>query len=120
MKVFARSGRSGLFWYEYAVIVMFVVVFAYIATMQFLSIQENVRAISCRGSRKNINDSLEKAREKSPQMEFGMTLKPIDLKKLVENKFLDYEPVCASGGLYKINAKGEAYCDFHNMEKEDE
>ena len=106
--------RRGLTIYELIGLVLFIIIFLYVATIQYFNIQENIAEISCRSVRKSVNRALESYRTEHPNSEVGLVNKRVNIEKLIKGGNLKYYPKCWDGGMYKVNDENVVYCTFHN------
>ncbi len=111
--------QSGYSWYEIAAVILFVTGFIYVASLQYFTIEDNVAFISCRSARQSILTAISEYKADYSSNSISHVKKDINLKKLVDSKYLRYYPKCWCGGNYKLNSRDEVYCTFHNPELED-
>jgi len=117
--VSAPQASTGYSWYEIAAVVLFFIGFIYVASLQFFTIEDNIAFISCRSARRSISTAISEFKADFPAVVIGHVKKEINLKKLVDTKYLRYNPKCWCDGNFKINSKDEVYCTFHTPEIED-
>lgn len=115
----AAPSTSGYSWYEIGAVVLFFIGFIYVASLQFVTIEDNIAFISCRSARRSIMTAIAEFKADFPSVVIGHVKKDINLKKLVESKYLRYFPKCWCNGNFRLNSKDEVYCTYHNPEMED-
>ncbi|MCK5683654.1 hypothetical protein KAJ27_06015 [bacterium] len=119
MMIFNCIRKRGITSNTYAIFLL-IILFSLLVYYQFDIISGSVSGISCRHSRKKINESLDNLRSrKEKDLNFISELyKPVKLHILYEEKLLNYVPVCPQGGIYKLNENGKVYCTIHNIMEE--
>ncbi len=110
---------SGYSWFEITAVLLFIVGFVYVASLQYFTIEDNVAFISCRSARRSISIAISEFKADFPSTVIGHVKKNINLKKLVDTKYLRYYPECWCGGKFKLNSHDEVYCTYHTPELED-
>lgn len=113
------SSQSGYSWYEITAVTLFVAGFIYVASLQYFTIEDNVAFISCRSARQSISTAISEYKADYSSSAVSHVKKDINLKKLVDSKYLRYYPKCWCGGNFKLNSHDEVYCSFHNPDLED-
>jgi hypothetical protein len=106
-------------WYEIGAVVLFFLGFIYVASLQYATIENNISFISCRSAQRSIMTAISEFKADFPSTIIGHVKKDINLKKLVETKYLRYYPKCWCDGNFRLNLKDEVYCTYHSPELED-
>jgi|GEM_PF-3830341 len=106
-------------WYELLAVLLFFTGFIYVASLQFFTIEENVGYVSCRSTRRTITMAVSEYRADFPSSIIGHVKKEINLKRLLESKYLRNNPKCWADGVFKLNSRDEVYCTYHCPELED-
>lgn len=114
-----QNQRRGITWLELTGLILFVVLFLYVAVLQYFVIEANIAEISCNAVTSSLGTAVQAWRTEHPERSPGNQHKAVDVDALLKEKMLNFYPECWYRGVYRLNGHDAVYCTYHNPEMGD-